>query len=103
MRYDGIRRRVTAICNKHHLLRIDLTIIPGSGLGGYVARAMPAPYHPIVEARWRRAMEYHRSAPDTPNLELISENAMESIAAATGSSVEGALKLLHETLDKQNE
>ena len=103
MRYDSVRRRVTAICNAHHLTRVELTITPGSGQGGYIARAMPAPYHPIVEARWRRAMEYHRNAPDTPNLELISENAMEPVACATGSSVEGALKALHEVLEKQKE
>jgi len=103
MRYDGIRRRVTAICNAHHLVRIDLTIIPGSGQGGYIARAMPAPYHPLVEARWRLAGEEYHGSVDLKELDKISKDVMRVIATATGSSVEGALKLLHETLDLKKE
>jgi len=103
MRYDSVRRRVTAICNAHHLTRVELTITPGSGQGGYIARAMPATYHPIVEARWRRAGEEYHGSVDLKDLEKISDSVMRQIASATGNSIEGVLKTLHEVLEKQKE
>ena len=94
MRYDAIRRRVNRICSDHALMRIEIIIRPGTGADGYIASAMPEAYHRIVEDRWRKASVQHGGSVDIKQLTTISDNAMRSVAQATGSSIEGVLKAL---------
>lgn len=94
MKYDPIRRKVTLICNEHSLLRIEIGILPGSGASGYIARAMPASYHPIVEQRWREYGAKHGGGVDIKDLNDASDHAMRQIAHSTGNSVEDVLKRL---------
>lgn len=97
MRYDPIRARVTAICKAHGLRAVEVRIIPGEGLNGYIARAMPEAGHPTVEARWRIATtKAHMSHDDF--VRASDEAMLMEVAHAFGSNIEAALKALHTKL-----